>query len=305
MLQGESLEAFLAIVEEGHFTRAADRLGIAQSVASKRLARLEDELKARLLDRGSRNRVALTRAGELFVPEAREVLAALRRAERLGRAIGRGTAGPVRIGYVFSGAMTGLLTGLVRALRTALPELQLVLTLLDTPAQLRSLADGSLDLAIVRLRPSWPERAQEICRQTEDVVVALGEGTKLAASSFLRPADLVGQTFITPQLQEEVGLADDVRRLARVGGLPNPRIIGTGDFITAACLAAAGEGIILAPASLQNLGIAGLTFRPLQDYSDEMTLALLARPEIPPALEALLRQFAAEPGRRHRVLATR
>ena len=98
MLDPESLDVFVAIAELDHFVRAADRLGIAQSVVSKRLKRLEDQIGTRLVERGQRHKVALTRSGELFLPEARAAIAALDRAEQLGRTFGRGEAGPIKIG---------------------------------------------------------------------------------------------------------------------------------------------------------------------------------------------------------------
>lgn len=291
MLDGASLEVFLAVVEHGHFVRAADSLGIAQSVASKRLARLEDALGARLLERGSRTRITLTRAGALFVDEARAALAALRQAERIGRAVARGSAGPLRVGYVFSAAMSGVLPRLVRTLRERLPGVEVLPSLMDTPAQLRALAEGALDVAIVRPRPSWPERAVEVARYGEAMIVALGDGMALAGRVALSPADLVGQTFLTPQFHEEVGLAETVRDLARAGGLPAPIIRRTGDFITAAALAAAGEGVILAPQSLAALRIEGLTFRPITGYTARIELVVLARQELPAEqLTALTRE---------------
>lgn len=284
MLDGPSLQIFLALAEHRHFGQAAERLGIAQSVASKRLARLEDALGTKLVDRGNRRRVALTRAGTLFLDEARAALDALTAAERSGQALARGAAGPLRIGYVFSAAMTGLLPGLVRALRSALPALDIYPSLMETPEQLGALAEARIDLAIVRPRPSWPERIDEIGRHREPVLVALGERMALAKRRSLRAEDLVSQTFLTPQFAEQVGLAQMVRDLARTKGLPEPAIRPTGDFITAAALAAAGEGIILAPASLSNLKLEGLTFRPIDDYAAEIELVLLARRETPAAI---------------------
>ena len=281
MLDPRSLEVFLAVADARNFQRAADALGIAQSVASKRLARLEDELGARLLERGSRARIELTRAGELFLGEARSVLAALERAERVGRSVASGAAGPLRMGFVFSAAMTGVLTQVVGALADALPDVEALPVLMDTPAQLRALVDDRIDIAIVRPRPSWPERTKVLGVHREPMIVALGERMALAERAGLTLADLAGQTFLTPQFHEEVGLAQTVRDLARSGGLPEPTIRRTGDFITAASLAAAGQGVILAPASLARLGIQGLAFRPIEGHATELSLVLLARADVP------------------------
>lgn len=290
MLDAHALEVFLAIADQRNFVRAADSLGIAQSVASKRLARLEDELGTRLFDRGSRTPITLTRAGELFLDEARTALVALEQAERIGRAVARGNTGPLRLGYVFSGAMTGLLTCLVAALADALPDVAVQPTLMDTPAQLRALGEGRIDAAIVRPRLSWPERTMVLGLHREPMIIALGYSMPLAAQTGICLQDLIGQTFLTPQFHEEAGLAQTVRDLARAGGLPEPAIRATGDFITAASLAAAGQGVILAPASLARLGLTGLTFRPIDDYAAELVLSVVARADMPPVQAEILAQ---------------
>jgi DNA-binding transcriptional LysR family regulator len=281
MLDRAVLEVFLAVADHRNFVAAADSLGIAQSVVSKRLARLEDALGTRLFDRGSRTPIRLTRTGELFLGEARTALGAMEQAERIGRALAHGDSGPLRLGYVFSGAMTGMLTSLVTALAATLPNVQLLPSLMDTPAQLRALADGRIDVAIVRPRLSWPERTHVLGEHREPMIIALGDAMALASQDGIRLPDLVGQTFLTPQFHEEVGLAQMVRDLARTGGLPEPAIRATGDFITAASLAAAGQGVILAPASLARLRLAGLTFRPILDYAAQLVLVVVARADLP------------------------
>jgi DNA-binding transcriptional LysR family regulator len=294
MLDGSALAVFLAIVEHGHFVRAADSLGIAQSVASKRLARLEDALGTRLLARGSRTRITLTRAGELFLEEARSALAALDQAERIGQALARGAQGPLKVGYVFSAAMTGVLSRTVRSLRTDLPGLEVLPQLMDTPSQIRALGEGRIDIAMVRPRPSWPARAHVLAVHREAIIIALGEAMPIAGAAALNVPDLVGQTFLTPQFHEEVGLAETVRDLVRDEGLQPPEIRPTSDFITAASLAAAGEGIIVAPASLARLQLAGLAFRPLAGEPRSLDLTVLASRETPAAVCASIRNGLAD-----------
>nr|WP_282435880.1 MULTISPECIES: LysR family transcriptional regulator [unclassified Novosphingobium] len=288
VLDPDTLAVFVAVADHGHFQRAADALGIAQSVASKRLQRLEDALGARLIERGSRMAVAPTRAGMLFLPQARAALETLARTQRVGRALARGEAGPIQVGYVFSAAMAGVLPRLIATLAQVLPGVEVMPALMETPDQLKALADGRIDLAIVRPRPSWPAGCVEVARQREGLLVAMGETSPLAAASPLRAADLAGQTFLTPQFHEEVGLAQTVAALAKAAGLPPPPIRRTADFITAASLAAAGQGVILAPASLARLHLEGLVFRPLADHAATVDLVTLASPQAPPGAVAAL-----------------
>lgn len=293
MLDGDQLEVFLAIAETRHFVRAADRLGIAQSVVSKRLQRLEDRLGARLVTRGSRKDVALTRAGQLFLDEARAALASLRQAERIGRNIARGAAGPLRIGYVFSAAMSGTLARVLRALRDALPDLDVRLSLMETPVQFDRIVSGEIDIGLTRPRPSYPPAITARTVHREPLVLALADDHPLTRHAAVRLADLAGEPFIMPQFHEEVGLAEAVRDLARAGGFAMPALHRTDDFISAAVLAAAGRGVVLAPASLQHLALDGLTFRPLADHAATVELALLCRDDTPAAARGVIERALA------------
>jgi DNA-binding transcriptional LysR family regulator len=142
------LRYFVTLAEELHFGRAAERLHIVQPAVSQQLRRLEAELGARLVDRSTR-RVALTAAGQRFLPEARAVLAAAERARdavagsptlRLGTSTGLGQRLP------------RLLTELARLA----PDQTVELVRVPASARLRQVADGTLDAALLRGTPEHP-----------------------------------------------------------------------------------------------------------------------------------------------------
>ncbi len=288
MLEPDILRAFVAVAELGHFVRAADRLDVAQSVVSKRLKRLEDQLGVRLVERGKRNRVCLTRAGELFLPEARSGLAALDRTEQLGRMFARGEAGPVRIGFVFSAIMTGVLPRMIRALRSRLPDTDVQPTFLETPEQLSAIQDGKIDFGIVRPRPAYPEGVLASVIHGEGVVVAMSSDHPLAGRSVIRARDVAANRMIVPQFHEEVGLIDIIKDVAKAGGASVPEIVRTADFITAAGLAAAGMGLVMAPRSLTRLALEGLCYRDVSDYQAMLELVLIRRADAPVAVRDVL-----------------
>ncbi|ABQ70574.1 transcriptional regulator, LysR family [Rhizorhabdus wittichii RW1] len=287
MIDGEGLAAFVAIAEQRSFSRAADTLGIAQSVASKRLRRLEDQLGTQLVDRTVRTAIRLTREGDIFLPQAIEALARLDRVERMGRSLGRGSSGPLRIGFVFSAAMNGTLGRILTAVRAGLPDIELAPRLMETPEQLAALDSCRLDIGLMRPRPSYPEDCRAIDIHSEELMVCLSTGHALAAASALRPDQLAGQCFIVPQFHEQVGLIDSIRRLADAGGFPMPRIVRTDDFVTAACLASAGEGLVLAPASLAKLNLDGVRFLAVGGFAERLRIVLVHRTDAP--REALAR----------------
>ncbi|MBO9378268.1 LysR family transcriptional regulator [Sphingomonas histidinilytica] len=290
MIDGEGLAAFIAVADLRSFSRAADRLGIAQSVVSKRLRRLEDQIGAQLIDRSVRTDIRLTRIGAAFLPEASEAFAKLTATERLGWNLGRGSSGPLQIGFVFSAAISGVLGRILSALRKELPDLRLVPRLMETPEQLAALDAGRLDIGLIRPRPSYPARCRALQAHCEDLVVCLSAEHPLSAQAALSPRQLADQRFIVPQFHEQVGLIDNIRRLAEAGGFDLQPVVRTDDFVTAACLAAAGEGVVLAPASLSRLQLDGLQYRALRDFDEQLRTMLVHHVEAPgEALRVILR----------------
>ena len=142
------LRYFVTLAEELHFGRAAERLHIVQPAVSQQLRRLEAELGARLIDRSTR-RVALTAAGERFLPEARATLAAAERARDV--VAGRAT---LRLGT--STGLGARLPRLLAELARLAPDRVVELVRVPAPARLRQVADGTLDAALVRGAPEHP-----------------------------------------------------------------------------------------------------------------------------------------------------
>lgn len=291
----DDLKAFVAVADRGGFGRAGDQLGIAQSVVSKRVMRLEASLGGRLIDRTVRTRITLTREGTLFLPEARQAIAQADRAVRIGRDILRGELGTLRLGFVFSAIMTGLVTRAVRALDRHLPALRLEFQMLETPEQLRALAEGRIDVGFMRPRLSYPSGTSARIVHSEPLIIGMRRGHRLAATTEVGGKQLAGETMIMPQFHEEVGLIETVRAIAQQSGFRMPELIRTDDFVTAAALSAAGLGIVLAPASLNRLQLPDLVYRPLQHADIAVQVAMVWRDDMPRlVLEKLIeREFAS------------
>ncbi|WP_280373721.1 LysR family transcriptional regulator, partial [Nocardia abscessus] len=146
MDQLRQLRYFVAVAEELHFGRAAERLGIAQPPLSQRIRRLEADLGARLFDRGSR-RVALTEAGQILLAESKDLLARWERTKSLVGKAHRGEMDAVRIGVppeLAGRLLAALLTAFeARDVRVDLQEL-------TTAEQVRLLADRQLDAGLLQ-----------------------------------------------------------------------------------------------------------------------------------------------------------
>jgi DNA-binding transcriptional LysR family regulator len=147
-------EYFVAVAEQLHFGRAAERLSIGQPAVSQQVARLERELGVSLFDRSART-VRLTAAGSRLLPEARAVLTAADRARLAVAVPASGTA--TRI--LRLGSSTGLgdrLAQVLQALRATQPDTEAALVSAPTRARLERVASGQLDAAFVRGVPSAP-----------------------------------------------------------------------------------------------------------------------------------------------------
>ena len=131
------LRYFIAIAEEGNFSRAARRLHVSQPPLSTQIKSLEDELGVRLLERSNRG-VSLTAAGSVFFEETRAVLARLEHARSKVRRADRGDIGMLSIGFV-SIADYGILPPALKSFRTSFPLVEVQLHELTTDAQIREL----------------------------------------------------------------------------------------------------------------------------------------------------------------------
>src|SRR5690554_6734913 len=142
------LRYFLAVAEELHFTRAAERLGISQPPLSQQIIGLEHELGVTLFLRDKRN-VALTAAGEELVRHARRILNTTAQAGLEVQAVAKGERGLLKIGAVFS-SLYGLVPEAVSAFHAKWPDVQISLHEITVRQQIDALVDGSIDIGILR-----------------------------------------------------------------------------------------------------------------------------------------------------------
>ncbi|NGO46875.1 LysR substrate-binding domain-containing protein [Streptomyces ureilyticus] len=258
------LRYFVAVAEELHFSRAAERLRIAQPALSQQIQRLEAGLGVELLVR-NRRRVALSPAGAAFLREARETLACADRAALTAQRTAAGELGQLTLGFVGS-AMDELLPRALPVLRTRYPNLRLVLREMTSTEQVAALGRGELDLGLLR-PPSPPVpglRIRLVVR--EPLVAALPRGHPLADRERLTPVDLRDEPFVLFPRVKGPWLHDMITGYCGSRGGSHPRVVQEAVMMqTITALVAAGTGLALVPASQQAITRAGLVFRPLAD----------------------------------------
>jgi DNA-binding transcriptional LysR family regulator len=187
------LRAFVAVAEERNFTRAAERLHLAQQAVSKSVAQLEAELGVELLERTTRE-VRLTAAGASLLEDGREVLVSADDAFARAVEVGRGLSGTVRVG-VSPSLGPALRDAVVRVLRAGAPELSVSVLEVRPGDVARMLHDRELDLVLAHTSRGEPE-VDSAALQPVPVVVAVPEGHRLAGRSSVRLGDLDGERLL-------------------------------------------------------------------------------------------------------------
>jgi DNA-binding transcriptional LysR family regulator len=285
------LRYFIAVAEELHFRRAAERLHMSQPPLSQQIRQLEEEVGATLLLRNQR-KVELTAAGSAFLVRAREILDSVEDAARQARRVQRGEVGRLAVGFVGS-AMYSFVPELLRAFRDDKPDIALRLHEEGTTEQLRQLDDGRLDVGFVRLRGARPGLAFETVLE-EEVVVALPDVHPLAQRPLLRLEDLEGEPLVLLTPAGSPGLrAALAGTITQLGG--EERIVQeVAEMQTVVGLVAAGVGLSLVPESVRALVRHGVTYRPLDSDAPVVRLAMVWREaDDSPVLAAFLAQARA------------
>jgi DNA-binding transcriptional LysR family regulator len=207
------VRAFLAVAEELHFRRAAERLHMAQPPLTRMIKVLERELGTTLFDRNTRS-VALTSSGQAMLEPAREVMEALRRATEAARSAERGEVGLVRI--AFAGISTHpLVATLARHVRSGRPGIELELSSQNFALQaIQKLAKRETDIAMGR----WDGVPQGMSTQvvaSDALVLAVPATHQLADADEAHFAELLNERFVSLPPHEGSVLADRLRRLTQ------------------------------------------------------------------------------------------
>jgi DNA-binding transcriptional LysR family regulator len=287
------LRYFVAVAEEGHFGRAAERLHIAQPPLSRQIRALEDELGFALFDR-SRRTIEVTPAGRVFLARVRRVFEMLEGSVIEARRASKGELGRIAVGYPSSVAYSGL-TEMLRAFRERSPSVALVLREMPPQDQIVALKEGRLDVGFVRGPLEEPTLAAEPVR-TEPLVVALPDGHPLASRRRIALAELAREPFVSFPRARGPSFFDLLMRLCHQAGF-TPNIVQEAPQLDMVSLVAAGFGVAIVPRSMRHVRHEGLVYRPLEN-APITTLLVAWRPEnrspvLRDFLEVVRRVFAS------------
>lgn len=270
------LRYFVTVVREGNFTRAAERLNIAQPPLSRQIQQLEAVLNVRLLERRSRP-LRPTAAGRLFYEHALHILDRIEVLTIMTKRIGQLERGRFGIGFVGS-TLYSPLPDLVRRFRAAYPELRVELIELTTLEQIEALKDRRIDVGFGRLPVDDPSVHREVlCKEPLIVAVPIGHPL-LARPNLPRLENLVDEPLILYPRQPRPSYADQVLELYRARGLDPRHVQEVRDVQIALGLVAAGEGICIVPEALQRLRRDDVLYRRLDEEGAVSPIIMLRRP---------------------------
>ncbi|MFJ9908872.1 LysR family transcriptional regulator [Streptomyces sp. NPDC101152] len=240
------LRVFREVTRQGSFTAAADVLHISQPAVSQHVAKLEQELGCRLLERSPR-RVRPTSAGEVFLRHVESLLAGLDDARRELAALTRSDCGQLRL-TVFPSAVATFVPSAVGAFRAAFPKVRTVLTEADPPIALARLLAGDTDLAVVYDYPLVGAPVDPRFDQTlivaDPMAVAVRADSAFAAHGSVPLAALSGQEWIAPGPSMCRDALNEACR--RTGFGPNV-VSETNDYQAMLGLVEAGVGVAVVP----------------------------------------------------------
>ncbi len=261
MIETRLLQQFIAVAEELHFSRAAQRLHMAQPPLSQAIRRLEREMGLALFERSNR-RVALTPAGSAFLDSARQVLQSLDEGVAQTRRVAQGLEGLLTLTFINIAPYAPLLRAL-RGFRLACPGVAFTLQEATTLEQLQALESGAADLGFLRTPGTTTPRLQFETLLREPICVALPAGHRLAGSAQIELALLKDEAFVASPRSLGPGFHDQLIALCQAAGFV-PRVVQQArQMQTLIALVASGFGIALLPASLATGGLADVVFRPI------------------------------------------
>ena len=278
------LECFVVLAEELHFGRAADRSGISQPGLSQQLRQLEEQLQVQLLNR-SKRQVSMTRAGEVFLGEARKILRSMETAVELTRQTDDGLIGNLRVGTTPS-ALFITMPEIVLRFRAMLPQVHVEVQQMTTDEQVAALGSGDIHVGLLHPPIDDPSLRCDLLAEMPFKVV-MSEANPLAKKPTLTLADLARETFILFPRGVGPHVYDHLIALCHEAGFSPRKIVEISPAQSIVAMAACNLGIGFVAAQVQHYDRAFATYRTLQPVTPRLSVAAAypANGAVPMALQ--------------------
>jgi len=273
-LELRHLRYFRAVAESKGFREAARRLHVVQPALSQTVSDLERELGVRLLTRNSRS-VRLTSEGEVFLKEAREILAHADRSVELARGAARGEIGSLSVGFLGS-ATAFFLPRIIREYRRRFPGVRLTLREMAPTPQIDEFRAGQLDVGFTRPIPATDDAwLRSECLHRDSLLAVLPKGHPASTRPVVPVKQLAAEPFVLFHRAGAPELFGAIVSLCSRAGF-TPRVVTEADMMqTVLTLVDAGEGVALVPACVSNLRGSGIVLRPVQPDTVRIPLVMV------------------------------
>ncbi|MGI9476160.1 MAG: LysR family transcriptional regulator [Hyphomicrobiaceae bacterium] len=277
------LKYFVTVAGERSFSRASEKLHIAQPPLSRQIQQLEEELGAQLLNRG--RPITLTEAGRYFFEQALQMLQKADEVRTMTKRIGTGNRRQFGIGFVAS-TLYDTLPALIRQFRLGVPDVEIVLSELITIEQAVALKEGRIDIGFGRLWFDDDGLTRRVLRE-EKLAIAVPHGHELSRMrGRLTLKKIIDVPLILYPNAPRPSYADQVLSFYRKRGLEPKVGFEVRELQTALGLVAAGLGISIVPSSVRRFGREDVDFLPLGEPDIASPIILSYRPNDDSALLA-------------------
>src|SRR6185295_2183388 len=237
------LRYFVAVGEEQHYGRGAQRLRVAQPALSRQIQDLEEEVGFKLFDRLSRG-VKLSTAGKLFLEEARRILQQVDEATKRAKRVASGQLGTLRVGFIESMSWHGVVPDSFRQFRQRQPDAELQIKPLSSLEQIGAVRSGQLDAGFVFTIANIDRELAQLGIDSINLMLAVPKGHTLAKSNSLRLRDLSSASFIWFPRRESPLFYDRLMQACFRGGLKSPHVVQEGvNEATILSLVSCGLGV--------------------------------------------------------------
>ncbi len=279
---------FLAVAEEGNFTRAAARVGIGQPPLSLQIKDLEAEVGAQLFHRVPHG-AELTEAGQAFLERVKSIPGCATDAIEAARRAARGEVGRLALGFPASAALNPIVPATIRAFRRGFPEVELRLEEADSKTLSAGVIDGRLDAAILRPAQFEPGELQLQPLVDERLVVALPsthakahERGDVDLRALREESVILAPRDIGPSLYSAVLSACRKAGFEPKLGQPAPQIVSILSLVSAEM------GFSLVPECMRQLQVNGVVYRSIVSPVPHVRLAIAYKSSRP---SRLIRSF--------------
>ena len=270
------LRYFVAVAEELHFSRAAERVGIQQPPLSLQIRQLETEIGTALFRRLSRG-VELTESGALLLERARRILDEVEQTKTSVQSRARGETGRIRLGFAGGAYFQPLIPAMISAYRKQYPGVTLLPEQSNTPRLVTALHSGEIDVAFVRPRENEAEGLGIELIVDEPMLVVLPRTHRLARKRSVPLGALAGETFILHPRAIAPGLYDAIIAAFQRAGFTPKLGQEAPTFDSMVHMVAAGFGVTLVPQSIQQIRAKGIVYLPIEGKGLSSPISLAYR----------------------------